>query len=490
MHTADPTTLAQALVRALARTLHAEVIETHISWVLLAGDFAYKIKKPVHLPFVDYSTLEARRHFCEEEVRLNRRLAPSLYLGVANIVGTHRAPEIDGPGTVLEHAVRMRRFPNGALFSERLEAGTLRPGDVDALAALLADFHTRANPTANGFASCKRRRATALAALDGARPLAHPHEQAALEKWLESKATALGPLWTRRLEGGFVRQCHGDLHLDNVVALDSGVAAFDCIEFDPALRWIDIIDDIAFPVMDFSAHGRHDFAFRLLNGWLDHTGDHAGLAVLRFSVVYRALVRAQVAHLRGRGSEAAARRYLEAALAWTHAPARRLVITHGLPGSGKTFESQRLLEREGAIRIRSDVERKRLAGLGMLEDSRAKGLDLYTPQATARTYDHLLALARQALQAGYPVVLDAAFLRRSERDAAHALANELKVPFSILACEAPPAVLRERLRARRGDASEADVAVLDHLEATAEPLGEDELESAAVPVRVGSNVAG
>jgi len=479
MHTADPPAPSQALVTALARSLHARIVETHICWVLLAGDFAYKIKKPVHLPFVDYSTLEARRHFCEEEVRLNRRLAPTLYLGVARICGSAAAPELDGAGDVLEYAVRMRRFPDGALFSEQLDAGTLRPADVDALAALLADFHQRANPTANAFASGKRRRAVALAALEGARAVARPDEHATLQRWLEAKASALSPRWDERLASGYARKCHGDLHLDNVIALDGDVAAFDCIEFDPALLWIDIIDDIAFPVMDFSARGHDDFAYRLLNGWLDHTGDHAGLPLLRFSVVYRALVRAQVAHLRG--SDDAARRYLETALAWTQTPARRLVITHGLPGSGKTFQSQRLLERDGAIRLRSDVERKRLFGLGMFDDSHAKGLDLYTPEATARTYDRLLDLARTALNAGYPVVLDAAFLRRPEREAARALAHELKAPFSILACAAPPAVLRDRLRARRHDASEADVVVLDRLGGSADALAAEELADVLAP---------
>jgi aminoglycoside phosphotransferase family enzyme/predicted kinase len=481
MLTADPLAAPRHLVMALARSLNAELIETHISWILLTAELAYKVKKPVKLPFLDYATLEARRHFCEEEVRLNRRLAPGLYLGVSHIADSPGGPRIDGPGALLDYAVRMRRFPRGALFSEKLAAGRLHSSEVDALGALLADFHARANPTANGFANCKRRRAVALAALEGAAPLARPDEHAALLTWLEAKASLLAPAWARRLNGGFVRQCHGDLHLDNVIALPTGVAAFDCIEFDPALRWIDVIDDIAFPVMDFSARGRWDFAFRLLNAWLDRTGDHAGLPMLRFAAVYRALVRAQVAHLRGGDGGVSARRYLETAIAWTKAPQRRLVITHGLPGSGKTFKSQRLLERECAVRIRSDVERKRLFDLDMLENSRAKGLDLYTADATERTYDRLLELARLALQAGYPVVLDAAFLRRSERDAAHELARELKVPFSILACEAPADVLRARLSARRDDASEADARVLEHLRTSVEPLGADEREPDTTP---------
>src|SRR5512133_3110146 len=207
--------LAQAMVAALARTLHAQVIETHISWVLLAPQLAYKIKKPVQMPFVDYGTLDARRGFCEEEVRLNRRLAPSLYLGVSRITGTPRVPEIDGPGPVLEYAVRMRRFPPGALFGERLAAGQLQSADVDQLAALLGGFHRDAPRTAadNGFGSVGGRRRVALAALDGATPLMKPQELARLRLWLEVQAETLAGLWRTRLETGCVREGHGDLHL-------------------------------------------------------------------------------------------------------------------------------------------------------------------------------------------------------------------------------------------------------------------------------------
>jgi uncharacterized protein len=471
------TTANAVLAAALARMLGAQVIETHISWVLLTGDTAYKIKKAVQLPFVDYSTLPARRHFCEEELRLNQRLAPSLYLGVTRITGTPQAPALEGSGPVLEYAVRMRRFATGALFSEQLAAGTLCAGDVDQLAALLADFHEHAAraDAADGFATVERRRASALAACDGTRPLANNNdgEHALLRTWLQAEADRLAPLWATRRADGHVRECHGDLHLANVLSLDGQVAAFDCIEFDPALRWIDVLDDAAFVVMDFSARGRQDLAFRFLNGWLDRTGDHGSLAALRFSVVYRALVRAQVEHLRNPNS-AAAQHYLKTALAWTRPGEARLFITHGLPGSGKTFASQSLLEQMGALRLRSDVERKRLFGLGMLEDSRSQGLDLYGADASARTYRQLFATARSALQAGYPVILDAAFLRRAERAQAHTLAQELGVPFSIVACEAPLPLLQARLLARRGDASEADATVLELLRGQLEPLTGDE----------------
>ncbi|CDS51395.1 hypothetical protein [Polaromonas sp. CG9_12] len=468
---------ARTRVGALADRLGADLIETHISWVLLAGDSAYKIKKPVRLPFVDYTALQARRHFCQEELRLNSRLAPSLYLGLARITGSLQAPQLDGSGLALEYAVHMRRFPKGALFAEQLAAGTLSGLDVDQLGALLANFHNGQAPAepAARYASAEVRQMAARAALKGALAVARPAEQVQLHDWLEAEAAALQGLWTQRRHAGRVRECHGDLHLNNVVSLAGGVAAFDGIEFDPALRWIDVLDDIAFPVMDFMARGRADFAWRLLNRWLDVTGDHAGLPALRFSLVYRALVRAQVEQLNGPGHKTAARRYLDTALALAQPGQPRLFITHGLPGSGKTFESQRLLEREGAIRLRSDVERKRLFGLDMLADSRASGLDLYQPEVTARTYAQLFSRARGALQAGWPVILDAAFLHRAERAQARALAGALDVPFSIVDCQAPLQVLRERLQGRRGDASEATAGVLDPLRLSAEPLSAEEL---------------
>ena len=192
-------------------------------------------------------------------------------------------------------------------------------------------------------------------------------------------------------------------------------------------------------------------------------------------MVYRALVRAQVAHLRGAQEDTVARGYLQTAIDWSKQRDARLFITHGLPGSGKTFASQKVLEQEGAVRLRSDVERKRLFGVGELEDSRAKGLNLYGAEATSRTYAHLFEVARIALEAGYPVILDAAFLRRAERSQALTLAQAMKVRFSIVVCEAPLALLRERLQARSGDASEANVAVLEQLRAVAEPLASDEL---------------
>jgi uncharacterized protein len=472
--TADP----RLVVETLAARLGAQVIETHISWVLLVGDTAYKLKKPVRLPFVDYSSLERRHHFCEEEVRLNRRLAAGLYLGVSRVSGPPHAPDIDGPGDTLDYAVRMRRFPQEALFSAQAAAGTLNEADVDRFAQRLAAFHEGAPVSRQAGSPASDLAHRMHAVLEASAPLLGGAEREELASWIAAQAASVAPLWAARRAAGHVREGHGDLHLANILSLDGDVMAFDCIEFDVGLRCIDVIEEVAFPLMDFAAHGVPGLGWRFLDAWLERTGDHEGLPGLRLCVVYRALVRAMAEHLRQPHS-ARAHRYAAQALQWARGTPPRLFITFGLPGSGKTFASQRLLQARGAIRIRSDVERKRLFGLDALARSQAQGLSIYTPEATRLTYGRLLSLAAALLAAGLSVVLDAAFLRRDERRQARAVADAAGVPFTIVACEAPAAVLRQRLAARIGDASEADAAVLDRLASAVEPLDASELPECA-----------
>ncbi len=474
----QPEAVSHTLVDALRAHLQAstgqavDLHETHISWVLLAGDLAYKLKKPVCLPFLDFSTLALRKHFCEEEVRLNRRLAAPLYLGVLPVCGTPQAPRIGGTGPVIDHVVCMRRFPAGALLSELLAAGRLQPQDLGQLALRLADFHAAAAVAPVGVAEPGAQVVLdVLAQLDGTRP-----QTAALRAWVAQHATHLQATWQARRRAGAMRECHGDLHLANAVKLGSDVVGFDCIEFDPALRWTDVMSDVAFLAMDLQAHGRGDLAFRFLDAYLQRSGDYAGVPVLRFQQVYRALVRALVGRLRAahQGPD-----YLACAqrLAQPADGGARLLITHGLSGSGKSSLAGRLLEAAGAVRVRSDVERKRLFGLDALQSSAGRVPDMYSAQATQRTLERLRECAGHALQAGYPVIVDAAFLRRAERQAFQAWAAELRVPFAILHCRADEAVLRQRV-AERGlagnDASEATLAVLEQQWAHHEPLREDE----------------
>jgi aminoglycoside phosphotransferase family enzyme/predicted kinase len=483
------------LVFALRERLHAdtgrpvELKETHISWVLLTDGLAYKLKKPVKLPFVDFSTPALRKHFCEEELRLNSRLAPFLYLGVVPVCGTPDAPRIGGQkhDAPIDYAVCMRRFPQGALLSEQLAAAAPLEPALDRFADRLALFHGEA-PRASGgtpFGLPQQVVQPALDVLQQLRPACSAERLDVLRRWIDRQVPALNAAWLARRRAGAIRACHGDLHLDNVARIGADVVAFDCIEFDPSLQWIDVMSDVAFLIMDLKARGRDDLAFRFLDKYLQLGGDYGGVRVLRFYEVYRALVRALVAHLRSRAGVADAPTspdYLACAERLTAGDrGARLLITYGLSGSGKSTVAGQLLEAAGAIRVRSDVERKRLFGLGALQRSAATCVDIYTQEATRRTFDRLRDCAHEALRAGYPVIVDAAFLRRVERRAFRGLASELGVPFSILHCRASEAALRRRVAARGeggDDASEADLAVLERQLQSGEPL--DESERAAV----------
>ncbi len=486
-----PLATGQVLVETLRRRLGgAELIETHISWLLLTPERVYKLRKPVQLGFLDFSTAEARRLDCLEEVRLNRRLAPALYLGVVAITGSAEAPELShdpmGATSVIDHAVEMRRFPAGALLSEQLAAGTLQRGHLQGLAQRLAVFHAAA-PRARVEDPCGTPQVVGEAVAQVLRQLKEQGvEVTDLSAWIDQQTPVLQTHWQARRAQGAVREVHGDLHLANAVLLDGAATAFDCIEFNPALRWIDVLSDIAFLMMDLLAHQRHDLAWAFLDAYLQASGDYAGLPGLRFYLVYRALVRAMVQTLRPDASTVGPD-YLALARHLIQSAAPRLLITHGLSGSGKTWVTQGLLETAGAVRLRSDVERKRLFGLAALQRSAAVPGGIYGTEAGRRTFERLAELTRISLQSGWPTLVDAAFLKRAERDRFAALALECGVPFTILHCHADPAVLAQRVQARSGrgdDASEADLAVLQRQQSWVEPLGEAErgvtLDAAAV----------
>jgi predicted kinase len=300
---------------------------------------------------------------------------------------------------------------------------------------------------------------------------AHARE---LEHWCQRTFAARHPDFVMRKRDGFVRECHGDMHLGNMILLDDDVVIFDCLEFNDALRWIDVASEVAFCTMDLADRGRPDLAHRFLNAYLEATGDYGLLVPLLFYCTYRATVRAKVAGIRlGQGElspeEAAHVRqefgsYLDLAERYTRPSRPRLWLTHGVSGSGKTYATQRIIEATGAIRVRSDVERKRLAGLAPLEQSTGhRARDLYAPDVTQRTYARLAQLATLVVQAGFTAIVDATFLQRAPRDAFRRLAAQLCVPFTLLDCRAHPETLQCRVARRSAhadDASEADLAVL------------------------------
>lgn len=477
----------QRMIRALQSAHAAQVIETHISWVLLIGEYAYKIKKAVDLGFLNYLQLSAREHYCAEELRLNRRSAPELYLGVVSLGGSVEAPQF-GVQPTLEYAVQMRRFADDALLDMRLRQGQVTASHMDALAATVAHFHARAATVdlQTEFGSTATLRAAAMQNFEQMRRLLQDADdlrqvealqQATMREW-ESRAVQ----FEQRRQAGRVRECHGDLHLGNIALIHDAPVPFDCIEFSPGLRWIDVLDEVAFTMMDLLQHGRDDLAWRFLNAYLEANGDYEGVGVLRFYLAYRAAVRAKVAAIRASqstGSEPSGnlqtcRSHLRLALRCLSDRRPALIITHGLPGSGKTTFAQYVIEQLGAVRIRSDVERKRAFGLSALEGSRELNVDIYSRQATAQTYARLLALARSLLQAGHAVVVDAAFLRRDEREQFIALAQLQAVPFLIATLDADEQALRVRIRQRRDDASEADEAVLEKLQTVQQPLSAQE----------------
>ncbi len=472
-----------------------ELLETHISWILLTRDHAFKIKKPVNLGFLDFSTLEKRKHFCEQELRLNRRFAPQLYQGVVTIGGTPESPHLDDLGAPLEYAVRMRRFPADALMDQLLDRGGVTAEMIDQIGQRTAALHASApvapadsdfgtpeqvwHPLAQGFAQLK-----ALLGSD------HPEHTRLTETcaWSERQYTALRSILAQRKASGRVRECHGDMHLGNLVALESGITPFDALEFDPALRWIDPMSEIAFLIMDLDHRAQPRLARRFLNHYLEQSGDYTGLSLLPFYLVYRATVRAKINAIRQRqpqlapeeavASAAQPHSYLALAQSYTRPPLPFLAITHGPSASGKSKAAMALVEGLGVLRIRSDVERKRLAGLTPLEQSASQpGQGLYSEDMTQQTYRRLEQLARSAIDAGFSVVIDATFLERERRRQFMQLANTLKAPFIILSCMAPQGALRERLARRQNAAanvSEATPEVLARQLRNQSPLTPEE----------------
>jgi len=472
-----------------------QLLQTHISYVFLTGRYAYKIKKPVNLGFLDFSTLDKRHHYCEEELRLNRRLAPQLYLEVVPITGSPAHPVLGCAGTAIEYAVKMAEFPQQARLDHVLAQGGLTSAQIDALASQIAVFHNSIAVAGSDsmFGTPARVLQPALENFEQIRPLLDDTNDLAaldeLQSWTQREYTALEPAFAQRKQDGFIRECHGDLHLANIALVNGAITIFDCIEFNDNLRWIDVLSEIAFLVMDLMDRNRPEFAYRALNAYLELSGDYSGLGVLRFYLTYRAMVRAKVATIRlhqaGLGqSERTAifrnyRSYIQLAQKFTAPPRPALLITHGLSGSGKTTWSQSILESLGAIRIRSDVERKRLFGLSAESPSQSGvASGLYAADATHLTYQHLAKLAQAIVAAGFTVLVDATFLQQSQRSLFRELAQAMGVPFVILDFQAVPATLRQRIVQRRHaaqDASEADLAVLEHQYATQQPLAPDEL---------------
>jgi aminoglycoside phosphotransferase family enzyme/predicted kinase len=470
-------------------------IDTHISSVILAGDLAYKLKKPLDLGFLDFVDLEARHQACLEELRLNRRLAPEIYLRSCAVTGSIEAPQMDGDGPTIDWAVCMRRFDPDAILSNLVD----RIGSelIESLAREVARFHAvidSCDPAAS-FGSpdaAYAPMAQNLASIRTHAPRAADALQA-LAAWTAAQRRRLDAVLQTRKRAGHIRECHGDLHLGNVALIEGRPVVFDAIEFNPSLRWIDTISDTAFLTMDLQERARPDLAYRFLNRYLQDGGDYQGLAVLRFYEVYRALVRAKIAAIRygqddlDPAARSAVHAELDAYLAFaqglTVPQQGAVIIMRGVSGSGKSRLSRSLPDMLRAVCLRSDLERKRLLGIAPGLDATDHGA--YSAQLTGQTYSRLELLARQVVDAGYIAVVDATFLKRTQRARFSGLAESLRVPFVIIDCDAAPEVLRQRILDRRSESdnvSDADLAVLAMQLEGREPLDPDEA-ARCIPVR-------
>lgn len=483
--------MSKTLANSLARSVGGEVIETHISWLVLRDDDVFKIKKPVDLGFLDFSTLEARKYFCEEEIRLNRRTAPHIYRDIIAIGGSPEDPVLGAEdGAAIEYAVHMNRFDDSRLLDGLAEAGAIDADTIDALADAIAAFHagiTDVTPVADAdrarHGAAYAVRAPVMDNFTSLEELDHDPADArvlrSLRAWVEPEFERLAGTFDRRYADGFVRECHGDLHLGNIFMEDGRAVLFDCIEFNPDLRHIDVASDIAFTVMDLANVGLPEYSRRLLNEYLARTGDYGSVQVMDWYLVYRAMVRAKVAAIRARQHDGAdahheCRHYLELAQDFTRPRQPAVILMCGLSGTGKTTVARELAATLDAIHVRSDVERKRLFGLDLTASSHDTGKDIYTAQATAQTFERLASLARETERWRRPVIVDATFIERHLRAKFADVADELGVPWAIVECTASEDTVRQRLAGRTGDASEAGIAQYQDQRARFESFDEHE----------------
>lgn len=493
------------------------ILETHISWVILTGPYAYKIKKPINFGFLDFSTLESRQYFCHEELRLNRRFAPDLYLDVIPIFGSPCQPKLTLTHTnacessahpidnepPFEYAVKMVQFDQSGLLDALEESQKLTLTHITTLAQQLAHVHQHAdhcppdaefgsassviNPVKDNFSQIENCLHT-TSQITALQPL---------KEWANDRFETLKPLIKQRKAKGFIRECHGDLHLGNITLFNQNIVIFDCIEFNASLRWIDTISDLAFLVMDLEKRGRTHYANQLTNRYIELTGDYQGAALLRFYKAYRAMVRAKIAMLSIDGNTHATdapslnpfleqyRQYTALAAHYQSRPHRFILLMHGYSGSGKSYISSQLVEQLGALRVRTDVERKRLFHYAENESSQSPiDAGIYTHEATKKTYQKVASIASTLLSGEHAVIIDAAHLKRWQRLTLKEVADKLAVPLMIITCQADKMTLKDRIIKRSEidtehpdkDASEAGIETLEAQYQTAESLTSDELD--------------
>lgn len=472
---------------------HFEVIETHISYVILTGNYVYKFKKPLDLEFLDFSTLEKQLFFCQEEIRLNKKMASETYIGVVKITGSIDQPELNGEGHAIAYAVKMREFPQAVIFDQLRKDNQLTPTMITQTAEILAEFHqvTARGLSDNPYGTYQQIHEPVIQNFDQIKSFLETDSDHAqlrtLSEWADHEHLRLQHIFTERKTNGFIRECHGDVHLGNIALIHEQPVIFDCIEFNDSFRWTDTMADVGFLAMDLEDKQLTSNANLFVNRYVQQTGDFAGLHVLAYYKAYRAVVRAKIAlfvRMQANDPESQAIHWQSykscAHLAEQYCtPARpQLVITHGLTASGKTTVAEKLVANAGFIHISSDFERKRLLGLAANSQNKSDVYGgIYAPDVTEKVYEHLLNTAQVILQTGHSVIVDATFIKQHHRKQFSRLAAAENVSFNIVHTYADEKQLIAWLNARQQESnqvSEAREDIYHALKANVESLTDEE----------------
>lgn len=465
-----------------------ELLQTHISFILLTGDYAYKIKKIVDFGFLDYSTLEKRRYFCEQELRMNQQQAPDLYLEVLPIIeigDRFQFGEQEDSG--IEYALKMRQFPEENLLINLFTQDQLTTKEMEELGKVVAQFHQNC-PTNHDILKWGEI-AQIRHSIDGNYQKTQKYigccqtqeQYEQTKQYTDSFFETYEAVFQSRIDHHWIRECHGDLHLKNICLYQNQILLFDRIEFNEEFRFVDVMYDVAFVVMDLEGRGRADLGNRFLNTYIEQMGDWEGLQLLPFYLTRQAYVRAKVNSLilddpavseeQKEIAKQEAIQYYKLAWQYTRRSSGGIVMMSGLSGSGKSTTARKLSKRLNAIHIRSDAVRKHLAHVPLYEPG---GEEIYTLEMTEKTYQRLLELGLLLAKQGFWVILDAKYDQQEQRGKVIETCNSYQLPLQIIECTAPMDILQERLQHRQGDIADATADLLTSQRAKAQPFTDDE----------------